>query len=329
MDSTFASDVFIDGEVDRSVVKMEGSGSESVPMHSLSNIEDDDLEVIALQREAGRQLNGSDNDVSGFVSTSFSVEDPLCEDGGPCTSLMFSSHQKLMPKNFSGEIRASKDVEIFLERPTLLLDLQETSLQGIIDAMLQKMITGADAKYISFDQARMAFFTKDSVHCLSQVIQGTEISDGGGWEETQNWLIALGELPSVQQSHVAIARLKHPVNLGRSLEETHLVVLVLAPSKIVSLTHLLPLLLTLCSLGVMPLLSIKKNGQNFRNMVQFFISTIESLISCLPTRDILSDQIDWIKINLQFRPCLHERPGLKKCIVFTWILHPIKHIANG
>lgn len=234
MDSTFASDVFIDGEVDRSVVKMEGSGSESVPMHSLSNIEDDDLEVIALQREAGRQLNGSDNDVSGFVSTSFSVEDPLCEDGGPCTSLMFSSHQKLMPKNFSGEIRASKDVEIFLERPTLLLDLQETSLQGIIDAMLQKMITGADAKYISFDQARMAFFTKDSVHCLSQVIQGTEISDGGGWEETQNWLIALGELPSVQQSHVAIARLKHPVNLGRSLEETHLVVLVLAPSKIKS-----------------------------------------------------------------------------------------------
>lgn len=74
MDSTFASDVFIDGEVDGSVVKMEGSGSESVPMHSLSNTEDDDLEVIALQREAGRQLNGSDNDVSGFVSTSFSVE---------------------------------------------------------------------------------------------------------------------------------------------------------------------------------------------------------------------------------------------------------------
>ena len=44
-----------------------------------------------------------------------------------------------------------------------------------------------------------------------------------------------GELPSVQQSHVAIAQLKHPVNLGRSLEETHLVVLVLAPSKTVSI----------------------------------------------------------------------------------------------
>ena len=128
---------------------------------------------------------------------------------------------------------------------------------------------------------------------------------------------------------MAIARLKHPVNLGRSLEETHLVVLVLAPSKIVSLTHLLPLSLTPCSLGVIPLLSIKKNGQNFRNMVQFFISTIESFISCLPTCDILSDQIDCMKINLQLRPCLHVRPGLKTCIVFTWILHPIKRIANG
>ena len=29
------------------------------------------------------------------------------------------------------------------------------------------------------------------VHCLSNIIQGTEISEGGGWEETQNWLIAL------------------------------------------------------------------------------------------------------------------------------------------
>lgn len=75
MDSTFAqcSDVFIDGEINRSVVKKEGSGSESVQMHSLSNLEDDDLEVIALQREAGRQLDGS-NDISGFMSTSFSAE---------------------------------------------------------------------------------------------------------------------------------------------------------------------------------------------------------------------------------------------------------------
>ena len=29
------------------------------------------------------------------------------------------------------------------------------------------------------------------VECLSKVIQGIEISEGGGWEDIQNWLIAL------------------------------------------------------------------------------------------------------------------------------------------
>lgn len=70
--------------------------------------------------------------------------------------------QKLKPKNFLGEIRAAKDVEIFLVRPTLLLGLHETSLQGIVDAMLTKMITDADGEDINFDEACMAFFTHDS-----------------------------------------------------------------------------------------------------------------------------------------------------------------------
>lgn len=70
--------------------------------------------------------------------------------------------QKLTSKNFSGEIRAAKDVEIFLERPTLLLELHETSLQGIVDTMLNKMIADSDGEDIDFDTARMAFFTHDS-----------------------------------------------------------------------------------------------------------------------------------------------------------------------
>lgn len=196
-----------------------------VPMHVISNGEDKDLEIIALHPECGPKLQGD-----GTMTGASLVEDSVEEDG-PDTSLMLSNHQKLVSKNFSEEIRAAKDIETFLERPTLLLGLQETSLEGIVDAMLKKIITDSEDEDINFEDARIAFFTQDSVHCLSQIIQGTEISEGGGWEETQNWLIALGELPSVQQSHVAIAQLKHPVNLGRTLEETHLVVLVLAPRK--------------------------------------------------------------------------------------------------
>lgn len=209
--------------------KTSSNGNETdltaIPMHNFSNGEERDLEIIALHPESG-QLGDDDT-----MTASYLVEDLLSEEDGPDTSLMLSSHQKLISKNFHEEIRAAKDIETFLERPTLLLDLHETSLEGIVDAMLKKMITDSDVEDINFEDARMAFFTHDSVHCLSQIIQGTEISEGGGWEETQNWLIALGELPSVQQSHVAIATLRHPVNLGRTLEETHLVVLVLAPIK--------------------------------------------------------------------------------------------------
>jgi len=186
----------------------------------LTNCEDESefetLEVIAL--DSGRQELGNE------------ALDPLTEDVSE-TALMLSSHQKLASKSFSAEVRAAKDVETFLERPALLLGLHETSLQGIVDKMLEKLISVTGGEDIDFEDARMAFCTHDTVECLSKVIQGIEISEGGGWEDIQNWLIALGELPSIQQNHVAIAQLRHPVNLGRTLEETHIVVLVLAPSK--------------------------------------------------------------------------------------------------
>ena len=70
--------------------------------------------------------------------------------------------QKLISKNFSEEIRAAKDVETFLERPTLLLGLHETSLQGIVDKMLEKLISVIGGEDIDFEDARMAFFTHDS-----------------------------------------------------------------------------------------------------------------------------------------------------------------------
>lgn len=70
--------------------------------------------------------------------------------------------QKLISKNFCEEVRAAKDVETFLERPTLLLGLHETSLQGIVDKMLEKLICVIGGEDIDFEDARMAFYTHDS-----------------------------------------------------------------------------------------------------------------------------------------------------------------------
>ena len=78
MDSSFPSDIFNENEMYGSVTKEEGRGDETVQMQSFSNGEDDDLEVIALQREAaGQELDGL-ADVSGFFGcTSFSAEGML------------------------------------------------------------------------------------------------------------------------------------------------------------------------------------------------------------------------------------------------------------
>lgn len=43
-----------------------------------------------------------------------------------------------------------------------------------------------------------------------------------------------GNLPSLQRRHVAIARLKHPANMGRTSKQVKLFILVLCPSKEVS-----------------------------------------------------------------------------------------------
>lgn len=86
----------------------------------------------------------------------------LTETRTRCIFVPSFSSQKLVSKNFSEEIRAAKDIETFLERPTLLLGLQETSLEGIVDAMLKKIITDSEDEDINFEDARIAFFTQDS-----------------------------------------------------------------------------------------------------------------------------------------------------------------------
>ncbi|GIY39483.1 sodium bicarbonate transporter-like protein 11 [Caerostris darwini] len=70
-----------------------------------------------------------------------------------------------------------------------------------------------------------------TVHLLSRTIQGTYVSEGGGFDYDQSWLCAMCNLASLQKRHVAIARLKHPANMGRTLHEVRFFILVLTPSK--------------------------------------------------------------------------------------------------
>lgn len=77
--------------------------------------------------------------------------------------VQFVSFQKIPMKDFHAEIRAYKDVEDFLNSTLLLLNLQESGLTEIINAMLKKLHENSDdGSEFTLEEARHAIFTQDS-----------------------------------------------------------------------------------------------------------------------------------------------------------------------
>ncbi|XP_052793413.1 solute carrier family 4 member 11-like isoform X2 [Mya arenaria] len=155
-------------------------------------------------------------------------DDSFIDESG--TTLIYSKHEKVPLKDFSNEVRAHMDIKRFLNNTVLLLDLTEVSLDGIIDEILHKLLDASESK-VSFDQARSALFTHDNVHQLSRTLQGTSISEGGGFDYDQSWVCVIASVPSISTRHVGIARLKHPANFGPSSQEVYFVIVILTPTK--------------------------------------------------------------------------------------------------
>ncbi|XP_064477562.1 solute carrier family 4 member 11-like isoform X2 [Ornithodoros turicata] len=154
----------------------------------------------------------------------------IAYDDGDEVSLMYAKFERLPMKDFGAEVRASMDVDQFLIQAVLLLDVQETSLEGIVDKMLHKVLEGRE-HLATITEAKSSLFTHEQVHLLSRTIQGTYMREGGGFDYDQSWICAMCALPSLQKRHVAVARLKHPANMGRTCHEVRFFILVLTPSK--------------------------------------------------------------------------------------------------
>lgn len=65
-------------------------------------------------------------------------------------------------KDFAAEIRASLDVENFLNQAVLLLDLSDNSLDNILDRMLRLVINKADEPHTNVDDAKKAIYVHES-----------------------------------------------------------------------------------------------------------------------------------------------------------------------
>ena len=65
-------------------------------------------------------------------------------------------------KDFAAEIRASLDVENFLNQAVLLLDVSESSLDAILDRMLKLVLNKTDEPHTTVDDAKKAIYVHES-----------------------------------------------------------------------------------------------------------------------------------------------------------------------
>jgi len=160
--------------------------------------------------------------------------------GGDLThSELILKIRKTIPlKNFKDEVRGHRDIQRFLVNPVVALNVTHTKLYLIVDEMLKKLQKDLDVSEKITSQAAKAFFTFQdeyqdsfvSVNQLRETIQGVVYRpEQADFEQT--WVTAVCSLPNLEKSHVAIARLCNPVNLGTDCEEVKFVVVVIAPTK--------------------------------------------------------------------------------------------------
>uniref|UniRef100_A0A0N5C1G3 HCO3_cotransp domain-containing protein n=1 Tax=Strongyloides papillosus TaxID=174720 RepID=A0A0N5C1G3_STREA len=149
-------------------------------------------------------------------------------------TLMYAKHEKIPMKDFGSEIRATMDIDHLLNKSVLLLDLQETSLEEIFAKIIHEM--DIQEPEFTSEQVRSVLFTQDAgnqFHILSRTVQSicTTGTVGGTFDYDQTWICALCMLNTVQHRHVAIARLSHPTNLGRTMQDLRFIIIVIAPSR--------------------------------------------------------------------------------------------------
>lgn len=182
-----------------------GENSPSYPLLPTLNIQDQDLE---------RQT----------VWTAPHVESGF-------ETLIHAKFEKIPLKDFGAEVRALRDVENFLDRTLLVLDLDKFSMDEILEAMLQKIKNDkTDGEKISTEESIEAVFSHKSAQILSKTIHGTT-RNGDEVDFDQSWICVLCEVPSVSRRHVVISRLQNPANLGANSQDVQFIVLVVAPTK--------------------------------------------------------------------------------------------------
>lgn len=133
-------------------------------------------------------------------------------------------------KDFSNEVRASMDVRRFLKDATVILDVQETTLEDVVNAVLEKVLGGGEPA-TNVSETKQAFFISEQVAMPTRTIQGVCSYGNGDFDYDQSWMCVMCSVPTLHRKRVAVARLKHPTNMGRTCGDVRFLIAVLTPSK--------------------------------------------------------------------------------------------------
>ncbi|VDK68416.1 unnamed protein product [Litomosoides sigmodontis] len=257
-------------------------------------------------------------------------------------TLMYSKHEKIPMKDFGSEIRATMDIDHLLNKSVLLLDLQETSLEEIFAKIIHEM--DIQEPEFTSEQVRSVLFTQDTgnqFHILSRTVQSicTTGTVGGTFDYDQSWICALCMLSTVQHRYVAIARLSHPTNLGRTMQDLRFIIIVIAPSRAVPFN--LSLLLDVSEKGTKTALETTRTfatlfaDMDIRQRL-VMAQTVDQFRSTLlsAAKELAVDQNEWRerKTSIHFSQAKEQLFGPGKWYLFRGLnndfLRRIKHYSS-
>ncbi|XP_048388799.2 sodium bicarbonate transporter-like protein 11 isoform X2 [Stegostoma tigrinum] len=183
----------------------------------------------------------SEDSLRFYVNMNVDLKPKADENDNAGCVLLHTSRKYLKLKNFEQEVRAHRDLDGFLAKAKILLDVSALSLDDVLREMLRHVVEESEnaEPNSSFDEVMTGLFTdsgtlqEGSVHLLSNTIQGVSAATTGV-QYQQSWLCLMCTAATLQKRHVCICRLERPQNWGENCCEVRYVILILVPPKMKS-----------------------------------------------------------------------------------------------
>lgn len=166
-----------------------------------------------------------------MVERAFQQHEKDIDDTLHDSNLQHTCMKGVEKKDFTQEVRGTRDITNFLQMSEILLDVNETDFQSIVNALLDVMMNDPK-EIVTRDELHSLIFSNEARTLLSESIQGTVSRGGNSYEWEQTWLCGAITIPTLKKRRVGIARLRHRTNLGKNAEEIRFFILILCPAEV-------------------------------------------------------------------------------------------------